>query len=243
MRIAVITDVHANLPALESVVKDLKGQSTDALVFLGDLVMDGTRPGEVFDLLESLDPSVWILGNTDDWLSEIDDEFVPSNDLEKVIMERTLWAKERLGAKRIESLLNHSISREFEAAGYILTFCHGSPDSYSFGILPDKPSGDLADAMKGVVGEALICGHTHRRFMMRFGGRTTVNFGAVSIPGNDFSLDARYGIIELKKDLIAFRPRDCQYDTMSFLKEMAEFDYPDYKTIQKKFGKSGEVII
>ena len=43
MRIAVITDVHGNLPGLEVVVNDLKGQGTDAFVFLGDLVMDGTR--------------------------------------------------------------------------------------------------------------------------------------------------------------------------------------------------------
>ncbi len=236
MRIAVITDVHANLLAMETVVRDLKGQSADVLVFLGDLVMMGTRPAEVFDLLKSLDPVVWIKGNTDDWLSEIDEAFVPANDLEKVIMERTFWARERLGAERIESLMNHSISREFEAAGHILTFCHGSPDSYSFGFLPDKPPGELADALKGVVGEVLICGHTHYRFMMKFGDRTVVNFGAVSIPGDDFSHDSRYGIIELEKDRIAFRPRDCPYDTMSFLNEMAEFNYPDYTAILQKFG-------
>ena len=236
MKIAVVTDIHANILAMEAVAQDLKDQKADVLVFLGDLVLDGTHPTEVFDLLESLDPFIWIKGNNDDLLIDADDSYFPNNDFEKIHMEKILWARERLGATRINSLMTHSITQNIEEAGHVLTFCHGSPDSNSFAIRPNQTFSELEKVLKNVSGEMLICGHTHRRFIISVGERTIANFGAVSIPGDDFSHDARYGIIELEEDRIALRPRDCVYDTERFLKEMAAFDYPDYKTIMGKFG-------
>lgn len=236
MRIAVITDVHANLPAMESVVRDMAGQSPDMLVFLGDLVMAGTRPSELVDLMISLDPAIWIKGNTDDWLKVIEDDYEAADERESIILEMNAWAKERLNDSQIRTVVDRPISQGFEAGGHGLTFCHGSPASYSYGILPDKPAEELRREMLGVQGHTLVCGHTHNRFTMRFESRTFVNFGAVSIPGDDYCQLARYGIVDIEKDRVSFRPRSCEYDCRTYLNEYRIMKYPDYNTILAKFG-------
>lgn len=236
MRIAVVTDIHANLPAMESVVTDMVDQSPDMLVFLGDLVMTGTRPAELVDLMTSLNPAIWIKGNTDDWLNVIEDDYEAADERESIILEMNAWAKNRLNDDQIKAVVDRPISQVFESGGHGLTFCHGSPESYSYGILPDKPVDELRREIAGSEGETLVCGHTHRRFVMRFEGRTIVNFGAVSIPGDDNSHLARYGIVDVVKDRVSFEQRSCKYDSRTYLNEYRTMNYPDYKTIWAKFG-------
>lgn len=236
MRIAVITDVHANLPAMESIVNDMADQSPDMLVFLGDLVMTGTRPAELVDLMVSLNPAIWIKGNTDDWLKVIEDDYKAADERESIILEMNAWAKDRLDDSQIRTVIDRPISQGFETESHSLTFCHGSPGSYSYGILPDKPADELRSELAEFEGKTLICGHTHRRFVMRYEDRTIVNFGAVSIPGDDKSQLARYGIVDVVKDRVSFKQRSCEYDCRACLNEYRTMNYPDYKTIWAKFG-------
>src|SRR3954447_10321838 len=63
MRVAVIADVHANLPALEAVLADVEAHGVDRIVLLGDIA-GGPMPAETLDLLEALgDLAVWVHGN------------------------------------------------------------------------------------------------------------------------------------------------------------------------------------
>ena len=65
MRLAVFGDIHGNLPAFEAVLADIRGQSPDALLCLGDVAASGAWPGECIQLLETLNcPAV--LGNADE---------------------------------------------------------------------------------------------------------------------------------------------------------------------------------
>ena len=82
MRIAVLSDIHANVLALEAVYSDIKKQNIDLTVFLGDLVMTGPRPNEALTLLKEINPFIWLQGNTDNWLEEITNNFVPKTDNE-----------------------------------------------------------------------------------------------------------------------------------------------------------------
>src|SRR4051795_7482914 len=73
MRLAVISDIHGNLPALEAVLADVKYRRVDATVNLGDCVTSPLWPRETFDLLQSLAlPTV--RGNHDRWIEEWPEE-------------------------------------------------------------------------------------------------------------------------------------------------------------------------
>ena len=65
MKIAVFSDVHANISALEAILNDIQSSNIDLYAFLGDLVINGPSPKQVFETIRKLNPGVWIKGNTD----------------------------------------------------------------------------------------------------------------------------------------------------------------------------------
>ena len=73
MRLAVISDIHGNLPALEAVLADVKYRGVDATINLGDCVTSPLWPKETFEVLQSLAlPTV--RGNHDRWIEELSDD-------------------------------------------------------------------------------------------------------------------------------------------------------------------------
>ena len=69
-RVAVLADIHGNLPALEAVLVDVEAAEVDGIVLNGDLA-DGPFPTETLDRLEELGPrAIWLRGNGDRWLVE-----------------------------------------------------------------------------------------------------------------------------------------------------------------------------
>jgi len=83
----------------------------------------------------------------------------------------------------------------------------------------------------------IICGHTHVRFSINYKGIVIQNFGAVSIPSNDFFKDARYGIIQVENTgAVGYINRECSYDVNKFLKDMKQLQYPGMEFIKGKFG-------
>ena len=79
MRVAVLADIHGNLPALEAVLRDVDAAGVDAVVLGGDLA-DGPMPAQTLDRLEELgERAVWVRGNSDRWLADaFDGTFQPS---------------------------------------------------------------------------------------------------------------------------------------------------------------------
>lgn len=72
MKIAIISDIHGNCVALDTVLNDINGMEVDRIVCLGDAVQGGPQPAEVVTRLRELDCPV-VMGNADDWLiTEID---------------------------------------------------------------------------------------------------------------------------------------------------------------------------
>src|SRR5882724_2998414 len=68
MRVAILADIHGNLPACEAVLEDIKRQTPDAIVAAGDLALRGAHPREVVDLL--FDRCQYrLIGNTDSYIA------------------------------------------------------------------------------------------------------------------------------------------------------------------------------
>ena len=237
MRIAVLTDIHANILALEAVIKDIRVQNIDNVVFLGDLVMTGPRPQEAFDALFLLEPVIWIKGNTDDWFSDINESYIPKDEREKFFKTLTLWAENRIDTKVKKQLHEKPITADYSIENMNIIFCHGSPFSYSQAIHYEMEKKELEILASQLKSPIIICGHTHVRFSMNYKGIVIQNFGAVSIPSNDFCKDARYGIIQIENTgAVGYINRECSYDVNKFFKDMKQLQYPGMEFIKGKFG-------
>ena len=177
--LALLYDVHGNLPALEAVLADCPA---DRYLLGGDHVGFGAWPQETADRLRQLDAE-WIRGNVDRWLVEAHD--APEAMLSAIERSREL-AGEQL-SRELAAL------PESTAHGGTL-YCHASPlsDVDSFG---PKPQDTDVERLMGVDARRVVFGHTHLQFTREGpGGIELVNPGSVGIP-LDGDRRAAYAIV------------------------------------------------
>ncbi|HSD79624.1 MAG TPA: metallophosphoesterase family protein [Solirubrobacteraceae bacterium] len=176
--LALLYDIHGNLPALEAVLDDARRRGADRWLIGGDVAAFGGRPVEAVDRTLAL-PAVWIRGNTERWL--VDRTDLPP---EAPMHEAMLACRAALGDQRSDELaalpesaaLPHGAGRAW----------HGSPVSDMRSFLPE-PAPDEAELLQGVTDRRLVFGHTHLQFRREgatAGGAAVelVNPGSVGIP-------------------------------------------------------------
>jgi predicted phosphodiesterase len=149
--LALVYDVHGNLPALERVLDDAGRAGAERYLLGGDYALFGAWPSETVERLRGLD-AYWIRGNGERWTA------VPGEAPDEV-QGAIHRCRELLGAELVEELaaLPGSLTRE----GTL--YCHGSPASDVRSFLPE-PSDDEAELLLGVEAERLVFGHTHLPF-------------------------------------------------------------------------------
>ena len=163
MRVAVLCDVHGNLPALEAVVAELASIDVDRIVCGGDVVA-GPFPRECLDTLVELD-AVFVRGNADR-----ESPRAPEGTWE--------WIVAKLDPKSVEFLreLPHAVS-----LGGVL-YCHGSPRDDDEILTRDSSDERFRAALEGVEERLVVGGHTHVQFERVVDGIRFVNAGSVGIP-------------------------------------------------------------
>lgn len=179
-RVAVLSDIHGVLPALEAVLAEPDVRSADRIVLTGDIAA-GPQPGEVLELLLSLgDQASWVRGNADRELVQHRAE--GHTDLPDPI---AAWAAEQLSSEHLDTLaaLPDSLVLPVDGLGDV-HFCHATPRDDEEVVLVDSSLerwaevfGDLDDSVRTVV-----CGHTHMPFVRLAHGRLVVNPGSVGMP-------------------------------------------------------------
>ena len=217
MRIAVVSDVHGNLPALEAVLADLEGVRPDLVLHGGDLALGGPHPVEVVDRVRELGwPSV--LGNTDEALAETPQRLQARSMFVATAAART---REMLGPERVDWLA----SRPMEWRGQGMALVHAVPGDCWAIVEHDAPDKDLRETF-GALGEPIaVYGHIHHSYVRRMAGLTVVNSGSVSL-----SLDgdprATYAVIEGGR----IEHRRISYDVEGVAADLVTLDYPHAAT-------------
>ena len=179
MRIAVISDVHANLPALRAALADIKAAAPDAIVSCGDLAA-GPLPGPDIGLLRGLDiPVHCVRGNADRGMVEA---FDGTSD-PAATHEDDVWAGTQLTRDERDYLATFAATLSFDVddLGPVL-FCHATPRSDEEIILATSSQRHLDAALAGVREHTVICGHTHMQFDRQAGRYRLVNAGSVGMP-------------------------------------------------------------
>lgn len=194
MRLAVVSDIHGNLTALEAVAADIERRGVDYVVHGGDVALIGARPAEVIDRVAELG---WrgIVGNTDEllWRPEqfaVQCRVAPKLEpLLRVLFETYRPATlERIGEARLELLRELLESRTVAKVGLV----HASPGDLWRAPMPDASDEELTTTYGPVGAEIVVYGHIHRPFARHLGKRTVANAGSVGLP---FDGDPRAGYL------------------------------------------------
>jgi predicted phosphodiesterase len=178
MRVAVLADVHGNLPALEAVLAEVEAADVDRIVLAGDIAL-GPMPGETLDLLQSLgDRVVWVHGNCErEVVSAYDGVDVPGPNGESARDCAALL--ERRHRDLLDGLPMTAVL-DIDGLGPTL-FCHASPRRDDEFVLVDSPVAVWNAALEGVEERIVVCGHTHMPFDRLVDGRRVVNPGSVGM--------------------------------------------------------------
>lgn len=188
-RIAVLTDIHGNLPALEAVLDDVAAVGVDGLVLLGDLV-SGPLPDATLDRLGDLDLPVVasVQGNADRQVVDAYDG-TAGDDAHGVDIEMASVIDRR--HRDVLAGLARSGVVEVEDLGTVRC-CHATPRSDTEIVLGDDDEALLEAVLVGAREDVVLCGHTHVPFDRRLRRHRLVNPGSVGMPygstGADWAL-------------------------------------------------------
>jgi len=178
--VAVLSDIHGVLPALDAVLAEPEVAAADRIVLTGDIAA-GPQPRQVLDRLLSLGERVaWVRGNADRELADLAlGKDIPVPD------EISPWAARQLSRDHISVLgtLPHPVTFEVDGFGPVL-FCHGTPRDDAEVVLVDTRLERWAEVLAGVPAgvSTVVCGHTHMQFIRQAHGRQIVNPGSVGMP-------------------------------------------------------------
>jgi putative phosphoesterase len=176
MRLALLSDQHANDVAFRAALADVEHVGADRIVCLGDVAQGGAEPAETLDRLADLGPET-ILGNADHFLLD-ETVFGPDEEPTPEHLEVREWTLSRLEDRHLGQIRDFAATLELEVEGQKLLFFHGSPRSHQDVLLPERD-----DALDPWLAEAdlLAGGHTHRQWTRRIGNALYVNPGSVGL--------------------------------------------------------------
>lgn len=184
-RIAALYDIHANLPALEAVLEELKSASVDLIVVGGD-VLPGPMPAESLTCLFAIDmPVLFIQGNGDrEVLAQsggIETEWYRS--APERWREPIRWSAHQLSQPLQMKMAGwpKTCTVPVEGIGAVL-FCHATPRSDIEVFTRTTPTELLLPIFESLNVDLVVCGHTHMQFDRRIGSVRVLNAGSVGMP-------------------------------------------------------------
>lgn len=232
MKIAILSDIHGNLTALSAVLSDMKSLNVSEVAFLGDLVINGPSPSEVFQELRNLKCICWIKGNTDAWFEEIDDNWSPATKHEVELYQNYLYARDHLNRESIEFLLSPPEQCSFEIGGVSILAVHGSPRSISEGIGEHTTREELNEIFSNIEESIVICGHTHIPYIRKIENKVIFNVGSIGMP-LDGDSRASYGILKIKNNIPKCLIRRIFYPINKTLTNAKNNNLPNLKKYEK----------
>ncbi len=187
MKIAIISDIHGNLQAMQETLKDIRKRNVDKIICLGDIIAKGVHPKECISLVrENCD--IVLQGNCDRHFSE-------EHNLEEFPLqeqERIKWNRSMIDKDDRDYLLSLPYSYEFYMSGSLVRLFHATPDKIDKIVLnvnsiqtklemfyPSKYTMSQTEA------DVVIYGHIHHPYMDKIYNKTIINVGSV---GNAFDV-------------------------------------------------------
>ncbi|MBG0785198.1 MAG: metallophosphoesterase family protein [Anaerolineaceae bacterium] len=235
-KLAVLADIHGNLPALEAVLDDIQRSETpDAIWVLGDLVAFFPWVHEVIECLNAQPILSCLQGNTDRYLATGQRHMIKvRSQREWEHYSRMLslrddsfrWMTERLTFQDYSFLrdLPQQLGWEEPGFGRILAV-HGVPGNDETGITPETPPETVKSWLQNVDGRLLLTGHTHMPMDRSVGSLRIINPGSVGmVIGNQFM--GSYAILDVSDGECRVEIHSVHYDGREVINKLKTSDYP-----------------
>ncbi len=226
MKVALIGDVHANLPALEAVLNHAHEQGVEAIWNVGDFVGYGAFPDEVVRRLKQ-EEALSIVGNYDSKVLRFkkkQKQWRKKKRLEKYLA--FMWAYKNLSKKSRKYLRFLSKEMRIKVKGRRVLLTHGSPKSSEEHLAPDTPDEYLRELAQIAQADVIICGHSHRPFVRQVDGVWFINTGSVGRP-DDGDPRACYAILEIDSESIQVQHYRLEYDVERAVAAIRENELPE----------------
>jgi len=238
MRIAIVSDVHGNLTALEAVIADLKSVSPDLVLHGGDLAYGGARPAEVVDRIRDL---AWpgVCGNTDEmlWSPEgLRDLAAKTPKLQALfarIEEMIPATNARLGEDRIGWLKTQPYIQRRETVALV----HASPDNVWRAPMPEASDAEVTETFDCLKAPVAVYGHIHRPFVRNLPAITVANTGSVSL-SYDGDTRASYLVVDDTQPTV----RRVAYDLEREVQTLRESGLPHHEWFVRTLGAGRFVL-
>jgi putative phosphoesterase len=226
MRIAVLSDIHANAQALEAVMNDIISQNCEHVFCLGDIALAGPQPKEVTEYVMAQDSWTVIQGNTDKMIAQYGPDVEEFLVAQYPVMANAMANDiQLLGNEHRAFLANLSPMLSFEIEGCSVLLVHGSPRANNEDILPNMPLEIVEEIIEGTTEKLILCGHTHIPCGYQTNTeQTVVNVGSVGRPMTS-DPKACYAIIDFNQGSFEIKHRFVNYDNVLAAQLMAERDF------------------
>ncbi len=178
MRIAILSDIHGNLPSLELALADIRQSNVDQIVCLGDVASLGPQPREVIARLRGLQIPI-VMGNHDNYLlnPHLTENHLPW------LRAAELWCLEQLSTDDLDFLRTFQPQLRLAPDPDATMLCfHGSPRSNEEFLYPDTSFETLDEVFNGQDARILIGGHTHVQMVRQHKRATFLNPGSIGMP-------------------------------------------------------------
>lgn len=227
MRIAVFSDIHGNIHALEAVWRDIQAQAPDAVYCLGDLVGYGAYPNEVADFIREHDVPT-VMGNYDEGVGfDLDDcGCVYKDPHQDVLGKRSLfWSREQTTEDNKTFLQSLAQDIRLSDLPQELLLVHGSPRKMNEYLYEDRPRATLERIAHLAKTDWLFFGHTHIPYLKQVADTWFANTGSVGKP-KDGDARAGYALLDLdRSDGYAFRR--VEYEVAAAAQAVRDSDLPN----------------
>jgi putative phosphoesterase len=198
MRIAIVSDVHGNIHALDAVLADIHAQRPDRIYCLGDLVGYAAFPNEVIARIRERQIPT-LTGNYDDGVGFDRDECgcAYTKELDRQLGQRSLeWTRSHTTDENKAFLRALPPQIRFEADGKRVLLVHGSPRKMNEYLFEDRPLSSFERLANSSEARVIVFGHTHLPYTKDAGGVLFVNAGSVGKP-KDGDPRACYALVTL----------------------------------------------
>jgi predicted phosphodiesterase len=192
VRVAILADIHGNLPACEAVLEDVARAAPDYIVAAGDLALRGAYPKETVELLFNRCHAV-LVGNTDCYLAGnyLGGGYRDHDNWKKDLLE---WTREQLGEQLAKRLGQLAFSVRYSPRrGQDLFICHANPRNLEDSLEPTMDEASLRRYFEHVDAAACAFGHLHFPYRRHIGRMMVADVASVGIP-RDGDLRAVYGL-------------------------------------------------
>jgi putative phosphoesterase len=235
-RIAIISDIHGNLPALEAVLADLDAEGIEQIVCLGDVALFGPQPHEVIARLKDLDCPV-VMGNTDAWALDPRPHEMRDENTQRVF-DVEFWGTRQLSPADLDHVSTFQPIVEISLGEDTNLLCfHGSPRSNTDVIVSTTREDDLERMLSGFHATVMAGGHTHTQMLRRFGEVMLINPGSAGLPYDRVQLTghvrhppwAEYTVVGRQDGRLQVESRRTPFDVPALIQAALESGMPHWE--------------